>query len=214
MTQITMKKIAKIVSTTLLLAGLFPSLPVQAQQIGLGSFGVGSTTQDYDGLGLSFENSTPLGIDGFTYTTDDSFLRYETTWANLMGLPTGGAVGSDTDTGFININFNGSVEQAGIDVGVDGAWTATVDFYNGATLLGGVALAGNGYDHGFAGWQNASGITSMQINDTDANGLVILATDLITNGTVSSVPDSSNTLLLLGFGVSSFLFAGRKLRHA
>jgi len=54
----------------------------------------------------------------------------------------------------------------------------------------------------------------MQINDTDANGLVILATDLITDGSISNVPDSSNTLLLLSFGVSSFLFAGRKLRHA
>jgi hypothetical protein len=139
------------------------------------------------------------------------YLNY---WANFMGLPTGGAIGDDTDTGFININFNGSVQQAGIDVGVDAAWTATVNFYNEATLLGAVNLSGNGDDHGFAGWQNVGGITSIQINDTDANNYIILGTDLITDGSISSVPDSSSTLVLLGLCASGYMFAGRKLRQA
>lgn len=195
------------------MVGLFSSLSLQAQQIGPGSFGAGSVTETYDNLGLPFDNSTPLGIGGYTYTTDDGTLRYEDDFGTFMGT-TGGAVGSDSDLGFININFNGSVQQAGIQVGVDSAWTATVDFYDGVVLLGAVPLSGNGDDNGFAGWQNAAGITSIQINDTAANGKIILADNLITDGSGGAVPDSSNTLLLLGFGISGLLFAGRKLGRA
>lgn len=202
-----MQKTLKIAVLAAVTTALGATLQAQAQQIGPGAFGPGATVENYDGLSLPFVNVTPLNIGGDTYTTDTGTLRYLNNFGIYMGTG-GGAIGSDSDLGYININLNGSVQMAGIQVGLDVPWTAAVDFFNGNTEVGSVSLSGNGYDNGFAGWENAGGITSLQIDDTAENGHVILADNLITQ----AAPDASSASLLLSIACGALGVAGRKFR--
>ena len=159
-------------------------LPVKsnAAQIGSGAFLV-PIVSDYDGLGLPFNNTTPVIIDGNTYTTDNTNMRY-----NPFAGCTAECIGSDTDTGYIDIILGAPTLRAGGLVAIS---TGNVQFFDESdVLLGTVPVAGITF---FAAWEADSGlIKRIRINDTEANGQIIAFENLTIEAQCTSDADCND----------------------
>lgn len=168
-----------VLSTSVIISG-----PAMATAIGSGDFSSSATVTTFDGLALPIHgNPTPYILDGNTYETDNSIFRYLT-----PGFCPGECFGTDTDGGFIDITFGTPYKLVGLHAG-PGAndpdatgefWNATVEFFNASNILiGNIPLTGGQpATLEFAGWEDASGIASIRITDTDRNGLVALINDV------------------------------------
>jgi len=175
-----MKRLVLCLVLILLLTTVTTGFKALAGQIGPGDFEGNETVQDFNGLGLPFDNVTPLIIGDDTYTTDDNNLRY----ANF-GMPapfSNESIGSNTDLGFIDVVLNTPVLRAGADTGVINAWSAQVEFFNEADdLLGTVNVAEDSGISAFAGWEADAGlIKRIRFIDTTTNGLILLVDNLTT----------------------------------
>jgi hypothetical protein len=163
----------------LLVFAMFIALPVSlnAAEIGPGGF-VTPTIYDYNGLGLPVDNTTPIILGGNTHTTDNNDLRYLAFGSN--NCVSGECIGSDTDTGFIDIVLTTPVLRAGGWVGVS---SGNVQFFDESdALLGTVQVSPViSVSMVFAGWEADAGqIKRIRINDTEINGFIITFDNLTT----------------------------------
>jgi hypothetical protein len=172
-----MKKISFLVSLMVtIMSAVFP-LDVNAAQITEGDF-ISPVVFDYNGLGLPNDSTTPIVIGTNTYTTDNSDLRYYAFGANACVSDE--CIGSDTDTGFIDIVLNTPTLRAGGWVGFS---SGNVQFFDqNDVLLGTVPVVAVPYvSMSFAGWEADTGlIKRIRINDTTTNFYIISFDNLTT----------------------------------
>ena len=170
------------------LGALLLAAPVAAQAgpIGIGDFSGSETVSTYDGLGLPFTNSAPVVIDGNSYTTDDGFLRYSSTFDPDC---TNECIGNNSDLGWIDVALGGPATRVGALVGGDRvSYTGFVEFFDVSdVLLGSVNFGGN-TGLIFAGWEDAGGISRMRVTDTASNGLITHMEDLRFEGRAVNDP--------------------------
>lgn len=117
-------------------------------------------------------------------------------------------LGDSAVSGPITITYTSPVQAFGFDM----------QNYVGYGDSGSVAVYGPGntlldlssVDGGFFGWENLSGITSVVITaNFDADNYIMI--DNHTYGNVGSVPDSTSTMALLGFGLAGLGWCRRKI---
>ncbi len=188
-------KIVKILMIlTFLLLIMFP-MSLYAGQIGTGGF-VNPSIVDYNGLGLPQNNTAPIVLGGNTHTTDNNVLRYDPFGTN--NCVDGECIGSDTDTGYIDIVLATPVLRAGGWVGIS---SGNVQFFNESdVLLGTVSVTPvNGSTMVFAGWQADTGlIMRIRITDIERNSYIITF-DNLTVEAPASVPGVGNSYVFPPF---------------
>ena len=151
------------------------ALPVNAAQIGLGDFDGSETITTFDALGLPFSSTTPLVIDGNTYTTDSGTLRYFA----FVESCTNECIASESESGFIDIVLGTPSTQVGalVGVGANTPSSGSMEFFSTTdALLGAITYSGQTIMQ-FAGWEDAVGIGRVRLTDTAADGLIILMED-------------------------------------
>jgi hypothetical protein len=166
------------------------SSPLESGQIRSGDF-VNPVVETFEGLGLPFNNTGPLILNGVTYITDTSTFRY----ANWVRFPVFFGIANDSDLGFIEVILETPVLRAGGWVAVSGG---PVEFFDESNkLLGTVFLpTASGQTEiptTFAGWQADSGlIRRIRFHDNSPNSR-ILVLGLVTREGSSQLPDLSVT---------------------
>jgi hypothetical protein len=177
---------AVVIVFTLLSAG-----SLTAGQIGPGGF-TNPLIDDFTGLGLPFINTGPLVRPEGTFTFDTNTFRYADFNSNNSF---GEAIGTNTETGYIDAILNTPTLRAG---GWIGASASQVDFFDtNNNLLGSVFTLDCNCGPIFAGWQADSGLIGrVRFNDTDIDGQIIV----VDRFTVESVPEPG-TLVMFGTGI-------------
>ena len=193
----------KIIFLVLLIVAVMPAvfpLSVNAAQITESDF-INPVVFDYNGLGLPDDNTTPIVIGGNTYTTDDSDMRYYAFGANAC--VSGECIGSNTDTGFIDIVLNTPTLRAGGWVGFS---SGNVQFFDQSdVLLGTVPVVTAPYEPMvFAGWEADTGlIKRIRINDAASNIYITSFDNLTTEQTAQ--PASISVPATTGWGMIIFI---------
>jgi|GEM_PF-2855497 hypothetical protein len=179
-------------------------------------FGSDSSTITFDGLGLPFENGS-LNLNGQDISSNSGSVRY-----GDYGVCPGECVGTDLGVDWIDVAFDTPYERVGALVnGVptlffdNVRWSVRASFFGIAdALLGSYVVSGTdsgaGTDMVFAGWEDASGITKMRLEDISDNRYITVVDNVkygpTVNGPVSSVPEPGTLALLslglLGLGVT------------
>ncbi|WP_425041065.1 VPLPA-CTERM sorting domain-containing protein [Primorskyibacter sp. S187A] len=185
------------------MAALLLATSAQAAVIGKADF-VGVSVSDYEGLGLDFSTDTPLDIDGNTYNTDTDSIRYFSDFGGTVG-GTAFGLGTESDSGFIEITLGGSYNQAGLQFGQDAAGTARISFFSGTTLLNSFENTTTGIGGIFYGWDaGADLITRVLVEDlSPTNGRILEIDDLHTGNSAVTAPvplPAGLPLMLLGLG--------------
>lgn len=175
--------------------------------IGIGDFGPSATVQDFNDLGLPKNppdiNTTPIVIGGNTFTTDNGRLRYVTLPGGAVQAPfSGESLGTDAETGWIDVVLGTAALRAGGYLGIDQAWSATASFFDESdSLLGTVDVAGDPTVPAFMGWEADTGlIQRIRFADTAVNTRVIFLDNLTTE-----IPEPSTFASLLGMGIVGFI---------
>lgn len=168
-----------------------------AGPIGIGAFGSGAISTDFDNIGGDGPRPSPLDVDGHIFTSSDGNFRYFPCSIANRCLTT------DSDAGTIEIELVGLSLRSGAEVvGFAGSSSAgAARFYDQAnTLLGTVSFTITGPGRQFVGWEESDTIISrISLGFTSTNGHVEGVDNLIyETGTTVPVPGA---LALLGFGL-------------
>lgn len=161
---------------------------------------VSPTIVDFDGLGLPFNNGSPLTVQGHTLSSSDGDVRYAE-FGNLAG-GSGDGFGTNGDDSTIEILLAAPVSRAGIRFGTATDQNHLVSFFDGATLLYSETVFAVGFQGAFRGWDAGIGqITRIVIEDLTINSRIIVVDDLHLGGDAAPIPvPAAAPLMLAGLG--------------
>lgn len=165
---------------------------------------------DFNELGLPAFNAPPVEIDGNLFSVASSALRYNAASAfNISGM-TGENISTNTDLGFLEVEFSQPMFRAGAVFGApQAAWSATVLFYDAQdTELASIDISDAGGQSQFVGWEDSALINRMRVVDTAANGFVTAMDDL----RFQVVPEPSSFLCCMSLATVVLLRHRRKMR--
>ncbi len=213
-------------SLVLVLTGLVAA--ASAQQIfdrgTLNSLLTSSTSDDFerysivaggaDSLGTPILDSTTIansqgpGLVNFGATySDGSGVQLQWNGDSYYGLVTKTLLANGYG-GMIRIDYAGSVQAMGLDARAFAgyAYSGFMDVFNGSTVVGSVAfsLTSGGSESEFLGYQNAGGITHVEISSTNYGW-----SPIIDDHTYGTVPEPFTLTVLAG---ASLAFFGRRRR--
>jgi hypothetical protein len=161
----------------------------------------------------------PFSYRGVTYDTDDGQFIYASASPDCcLGAVTsfGAAIGTQTDTGFVDVTFDHSVTKAGGWVGIS---AGPVSFYgNDGVLLGTVLLSSEANDIGmtfrpqFAGWADTRGIKRVRFSDAMPNGWILWLDRITWESNPAPVPEPATGIALLG-GLAAVVLRRRYMRQ-
>jgi hypothetical protein len=185
---------------------LATALSANATQIQIADFSGSETVTTFDGLGLAFQTTGSLVLDGNTYTTDSGVIRYST----FQACTTNECIGNNSDLGYIDVVLGSLATRAGATVGILQSWTGQVEFFDAANALIGTINVPTRSGTIFAGWEHAAGISRYRLTDLTANSSVINLENFRFEG---SVPEPS-TMLLLGAALAGLRCVRRTRRDS
>jgi hypothetical protein len=180
-----------------------------ADQIGLADF-VNPVVTTYDGLwNASGDISTPVVIDGDTYTGPSGKLLYGLDFSTCLS---GGCiarynVGDNPGSQWVDIVLHepGTAVGAWINAILDTS-VVLVEFFDESDSLLGSLTVGTG----FVGWGDTSPIGRMRVTDIVNDGRIFLIDDF----TVGTLIPEPSTAPLLGFGLMALAGGRRRSRAA
>lgn len=139
--------------------------------------------------------TTSLGLDLVTLQTNSDTFRY----ADIIG-DNDEQIGTDTESGWIDLIFDEPVIRFGTLVATTKAWTARVYFFgHDDSELGQINLAGDADEFLFAGWEAEYGwISRVRIVDTAINSKTLFIDDLRIEAGQAALPVPTPTSAGLG----------------
>jgi hypothetical protein len=149
-----------------------------ASQVQRSDFSPAAVVQTYDGLNLIGSPATPLVIGADTYASNNGLARY--LGGEALGT-TGGAFGTQSELGWVDITLATPALRAGMDVGLNFPWTIDVSFFDASnSLLAALRLSGEANQPQFAGWQSDNAlIRRVRVADPKTDNLIVAFDDFI-----------------------------------
>jgi hypothetical protein len=191
----------KIMCGLAVFVAVMSSQGAKGERITVEDFQGNEVIEDFEALPFG-GNASPLSLGGNMFTTDDPFFRVLN--VSLTHGMTGRGLGTNNEFGFIDVVLGTPVLRAGAVVGVDGAWSATVSFFDQndveiGTILesrpGNPDVTGTGV---FVGWEADSGlIKRIRFTDTFENpDPELIRITLIDDFTTEVIPEPQSLILM------------------
>jgi len=203
-------KLLAVTTGSILLLAASAANFAQAGAISSGAFSGGENLIDFESFAVP--PAGPFMHMGVTFSEASSGSG-SPGWRVINNLFVGGSevLGDNAGISDITLDFAMAFDRIGLDVGL-GPATYDVSFFDtGLSLLGTVTIGpfANSVANGFAGWEDAGGISRLQIIETSGENNRVGGLDNIRFENVNAVPEPG-TLALFGLGLAGLGVARRR----